>query len=285
MAEFGAANDAYAAFFGRAGGCAPSRVAVQLALPAGARVMLDLAALRGSAEVLRRGGGGGGGGDGYRSVLHVQSRSAWAPQCLGPYAQANAVAGVAHLAGQIGLVPETMALDGGGFEPQLSRALLNAHRVAAGVGAAWGRPLVAVAYCASPEAARVTEAARRTDRALAGGIEDSGFARRGAGGPACAVGPGGGGDAGGAPPPAAVLAVRVAALPGGALVEVELAALTTRAAAAHGALAVAEEDAGARARERGSGAAWAALSHPRRQCLEPRGLSAHGPVCFHCAHW
>jgi uncharacterized protein (TIGR00290 family) len=44
-----------------------------------------------------------------RDVLHVQSRSYWAPVCVGPYSQVNTVRGCIHFcAGQIGLYPPTM---------------------------------------------------------------------------------------------------------------------------------------------------------------------------------
>ena len=47
-----------------------------------------------------------------RRVLHVQSISAWAPSCIGPYSQAVAwlPLGLALFAGQIGLDPATMQL-------------------------------------------------------------------------------------------------------------------------------------------------------------------------------
>jgi len=47
-----------------------------------------------------------------RDVLHVQSLSRWAPLCIGPYCQANRLlrGSLLFLAGQIGLVPETMQL-------------------------------------------------------------------------------------------------------------------------------------------------------------------------------
>ena len=47
-----------------------------------------------------------------RDVLHVQSLSRWAPLCIGPYCQANRLlrGSLLMLAGQIGLVPETMQL-------------------------------------------------------------------------------------------------------------------------------------------------------------------------------
>lgn len=42
--------------------------------------------------------------------LHVQSISYWAPANIGPYSQAKEVDGLLHLAGQIGLLPESMEL-------------------------------------------------------------------------------------------------------------------------------------------------------------------------------
>jgi diphthine-ammonia ligase len=72
------------------------------------------------------GGGGGGGGSGRaslprigveclastaaRRVLHVRSISLWAPACIGPYSQASTLHGLLHCAGQIPLLPATMAL-------------------------------------------------------------------------------------------------------------------------------------------------------------------------------
>lgn len=44
------------------------------------------------------------------NVLHVESYSAWAPACIGPYSQAHEVLGVDHLAGQIALIPSEMVL-------------------------------------------------------------------------------------------------------------------------------------------------------------------------------
>jgi len=55
---------------------------------------------------------------GKRSVLHVQSISAWAPACIGPYAQAAAWGGVLHMAGQIGLDPASMQVVAGGAAAQ-----------------------------------------------------------------------------------------------------------------------------------------------------------------------
>jgi hypothetical protein len=51
-------------------------------------------------------------------VLHVQSISAWAPACIGPYAQAAAWGSVLHMAGQIGLDPASMQVVAGGAAAQ-----------------------------------------------------------------------------------------------------------------------------------------------------------------------
>ena len=47
-------------------------------------------------------------------MLHVQSVSAWAPACIGPYAQAAVGGGMLYMAGQIGLHPASMQLVPGG---------------------------------------------------------------------------------------------------------------------------------------------------------------------------
>jgi diphthine-ammonia ligase len=60
-----------------------------------------------------------GAGPSVRQVLHVQSISAWAPSCIGPYSQATAFGSLVHMAGQIGLDPPTMQLVDGGCEPQV----------------------------------------------------------------------------------------------------------------------------------------------------------------------
>ena len=64
-----------------------------------------------------------------REVLHVQSRSYWAPVCVGPYSQANTLGGaVCFVAGQIGLQPERMALRGS-WSLQLEQSWKNAASV------------------------------------------------------------------------------------------------------------------------------------------------------------
>ena len=53
-------------------------------------------------------------------VLHVQSISAWAPACIGPYGQAVVSQQLLHMAGQIGLDPASMQLVSGGLQSQAS---------------------------------------------------------------------------------------------------------------------------------------------------------------------
>ena len=76
-----------------------------------------------------------GTGPEQRAVLHVQSVSAWAPACIGPYAQAAVGGGMLYMAGQIGLDPASMQLVPGGAAAEvcaLHVALCNACRRVSG---------------------------------------------------------------------------------------------------------------------------------------------------------
>ena len=73
-------------------------------------------------------------------MLHVQSISAWAPACIGPYAQAACGGRLLHLAGQIGLDPASMQLVQGGSAAQVRVIIADMGR---------GYKLTAVATCAS----------------------------------------------------------------------------------------------------------------------------------------
>ena len=110
----------------------PPKTGVQADLPGGALVALDCVALRRSGEAMARNDGllrlRPAGEDGAttaadaaaasptsaaslrRQVLHVQSISEWAPVCIGPYSQANVLNGLVLVAGQIALVPASMAM-------------------------------------------------------------------------------------------------------------------------------------------------------------------------------
>lgn len=84
-----------------------------------------------------------------RQGLHVQSRSYWAPANIGPYSQAITVQmaptkeranepRVAHIAGQIPLVPATMELPTeGGLEMQLVLSLQHLWRIGVEMSVQW----------------------------------------------------------------------------------------------------------------------------------------------------
>ena len=74
-------NEAYSEYFADN---PPSRSCVAIPLPPGVLVAIDVLFLFGDALSSPD-------GSTTRSVLHVRSRSEWAPQCIGPYSQANIV--------------------------------------------------------------------------------------------------------------------------------------------------------------------------------------------------
>ena len=125
ISHFATINKYYQTFFGSI--LPPSRSCVALGrgvLPAGRRVLLDCKVQIGSGEYLRSSINAAcevlnpyavaahkNRTSKLREVLHVQSISRWAPVCVGPYSQVNTLrSGLQFLAGQIGLVPETMKL-------------------------------------------------------------------------------------------------------------------------------------------------------------------------------
>lgn len=155
MAHFGPVNAAYCQYFGAH---PPSRSCVQVPLcgdvsfrPAGSSsgsaapvvlVCADALAVAGSGAQLRAHDFSA------RSTLHVASLSRWAPLCIGPYCQANTLerAGIVALAGQIGLIPETMQLESGGFAPQLQRSIANAMRLLAACNSVLQHALAVTVY-------------------------------------------------------------------------------------------------------------------------------------------
>lgn len=121
MSAFAAINAEYCRAFGHP--MPPSRSCVEIAtLPA--RVLLDCYAIRNSGErkLLQQ--------RVMRDVLHVQSISAWAPNCIGPYSQANILhRSLILLAGQISLFPQTMEMIGHDHTAQARQCLINADRI------------------------------------------------------------------------------------------------------------------------------------------------------------
>ena len=95
-----------------------------------------------------------------RRVMHVQSISGWAPACIGPYAQAVCISdSLLFLAGQLGLVPSTMALpvtcDGASSSvEEAAWAVRSADAVATAMGAPMKECSLAVTlYATSQQAA------------------------------------------------------------------------------------------------------------------------------------
>ncbi|KAK1829862.1 hypothetical protein QBC39DRAFT_392314 [Podospora conica] len=165
MSDFPALNALYAPLFSGAPN-PPSRVTISCgdALPQGVHVALSLTVCTAAPLQNRQG-------------LHVQSRSYWAPANIGPYSQAVSVPAfssgggglrMVHIAGQIPLVPASMALpaaEEGGVALQVTLALQHLARIAldAAVRVQWFAG--GVAYF--PHSASSSEEAREMAR-LAG---------------------------------------------------------------------------------------------------------------------
>ena len=86
----------------------------------------------------------------WRTTLHVQSLSEWAPVCIGPYCQANSVRNVLFLAGQIALDPASMVLVEGGLPAEIPQVWTSA-RPAAPVPA---QAALTTCHCAAADAAQ-----------------------------------------------------------------------------------------------------------------------------------
>lgn len=109
---FPALNAVYRTVFGTS---PPSRASVALPLGDGVRVMLDAVAYHDTAPPRKR-------------VLHVQSRSYWAPANIGPYAQAVLTDDRIWIAGQIGMVPASLDVPAD-VATQIALALQHARRI------------------------------------------------------------------------------------------------------------------------------------------------------------
>ena len=156
MSTFALVNGAYCKYFGRN---PPSRACVEVPLQR-MRVMLDAYVVRSSGESASCKGALEAKSEQagvIREVLHVKSLSEWAPLCIGPYAQMNRVGDLCHVAGQIGLVPETMQVLSHPKEcsskamakREADLCLQHCERVLACSGSSIDRVGVAVAFVAS----------------------------------------------------------------------------------------------------------------------------------------
>ena len=128
LGQFSAVNSVFEAAFASSRRV-PSRSCVQVPLPNGVECILDVEATTAT-----------------RSTLHVRSRSQWAPQCLGPYCQANTlIKSVAFAAGQVPLDAPTMTLSTEGA----SLALKHAQQILTASGCSLKHSLSLIAYTTS----------------------------------------------------------------------------------------------------------------------------------------
>lgn len=131
MSDFPTVNPIYASLFPKGEPNPPARVTIASDLPTGVKVSLSLLLHRGHRS--------------HRRGLHVQSRSYWAPANIGPYSQAicepidspsddssihdSVSVEVAHVAGQISLVPHSMELLDTSIQEQTVLSLQHLWRV------------------------------------------------------------------------------------------------------------------------------------------------------------
>jgi 2-iminobutanoate/2-iminopropanoate deaminase len=71
-----------------------------------------------------------------------------APSAIGPYSQGKIVGNLLFTAGQIALVPETMAFLDGSIEEQTARVLKNLDAVLAAAGTDWSRVVKTTVFLA-----------------------------------------------------------------------------------------------------------------------------------------
>ena len=148
MADFGAANAAYIAVVPQA--APPARACVGAPLPAGITCALHvLSRSPGAVQAVSS--------QQARTSLHVQSISAWAPACIGPYSQGVRADGLVHLAGCLGLDPSAMTLAAPAGSPCATAEAAAAAVAATAVAAVLSAPLrraaaAATLFATSPEA-------------------------------------------------------------------------------------------------------------------------------------
>lgn len=109
MSDFVATNSVYSSYF--TAPLPPARVCISARLPQGVNCQLSVSAARDLK---------------YKTGLHVQSRSYWAPSNIGPYSQAISSGEVTYMSGQIPLVPATMHMV---EDPRLAAILSLQHLV------------------------------------------------------------------------------------------------------------------------------------------------------------
>jgi diphthine-ammonia ligase len=118
--DYSAYNAEYSKFFLESR--PPVRVCVEAPLPPDTPLLLEAIAY--GQELAAEDDG-----NNTRQVMHVQGISHWAPANIGPYSQAISIGDIIYVAGQIGLVPGSMALVTGGAKMECKLALRSLNRI------------------------------------------------------------------------------------------------------------------------------------------------------------
>lgn len=178
MTDFAAVNAGYSASFTEPNPPARITLAEPSVLQEGMDVMVSLTCVRGSTE--------------QRHGLHVQSQSYWAPANIGPYSQAvsvptssaadEAAQRIVYIAGQIPLIPASMALDSpkaaegdlDGFIRQAALAAQHFIRIGRAMHVkAWARGIAFITAVTPDDAEKKANLTRRVWEALHRSGEDA----------------------------------------------------------------------------------------------------------------
>ncbi|XP_065183649.1 uncharacterized protein LOC135814455 [Sycon ciliatum] len=132
MSNFKPINDVYCRTFSQG---PPARACVGLNLPCHLRLACVTLTNQASSSAVGNANSASGDDDTahvhrwHREHLHVQSVSHWASANIGPYSQAVQAKPLVWIAGQIGLVPDSMQLISGGWQCEGPLALRHASRI------------------------------------------------------------------------------------------------------------------------------------------------------------
>ncbi|XP_071482370.1 uncharacterized protein [Diadema antillarum] len=144
MADFAHINSIYCKYFSLN---PPARVCVQASLPEGTVLQLDCLAHHTPSPQ------GQGRVDEdrdpahYRTTMHVQGLSHWAPANIGPYSQAVQIGNLVFCAGIIALCPSSMRMIEGGINAESRLSLRSVARVLAAMQRGLGLRDVVAATC------------------------------------------------------------------------------------------------------------------------------------------
>ncbi|XP_030855586.1 diphthine--ammonia ligase [Strongylocentrotus purpuratus] len=164
MSDFASVNSVYCQYFKLN---PPARVCVQADLPEGTALQLDCLAHHTPTP-----GAEEGGGDidrdpaHYRTTMHVQGLSHWAPANVGPYSQAVQIGSLVFCAGSIALCPSNMTIIEGGINAESRLSLRSVARILAAMHPGMGLNHVVMATCYVTKPGLEVTARRQWDQAL-----------------------------------------------------------------------------------------------------------------------